>query len=583
MIDDIPEELKKLPYWICHEKKVPKNPRTGRNLSGPYDKWGTDFETAATATKKYKFDGLGFVFKSDNVYCGIDIDKCVVDGLLSSEAERMVKMCGSYSEFSPSGSGVHIIVKNSGNKKISLKRKEIEVYSSDRYFTVSGNNINGNEIREIDVERVISSYMNPMPNDVSSLIEKIGESEGERFLRLWRGEWNGVYGSQSEADMALCSIIAKSEKKFDTLDRVFRHSGLFRPKWDRSVGGGKTYGQMTISKVLVDDKNRETTKGSIVVELDEFKSMSMPEIRTIMMPWLTFGSTHMIYAPRGAGKTFFAISLGLAVVHSSDFGDWELKESVNVLYVDGEMLPQMMKDRIEGLQKNLGEKRSKLFILSSGLNLQNGKSSISVAKPEWREFILEQVIEKSIKLMFLDNISALTPGVEENDSTAWDEIARWGTEVKQTGCSLIFIHHAGKGGQQRGTSAREDSLDTVISLKPTSPLNAGVDVDVIFEKSRHIAGLSVSAMNFKILSDPGSSDIRWEMGIAGTSKRDDAIRMMINGESPKDISTKLSTSRAAVNRYKKMAVEKGWLTEDNGKTSATKLGKSILNGERDEF
>ena len=583
MIDDIPEELRKLPYWICHKRKIPKNPKTGRNLSGPYDTWGVDFETAVKAIKNRKFDGLGFVFKSDNTYCGIDLDKCVVNGSLSNDAKRMVKICESYSEISPSGSGVHIIVKNSGNKRISLKRREIEVYSSDRYFTVSGSHLNGDEIREIDVERAIHSYMNPLPNDVSLLIGKIGESEGERFLRLWRGEWEGAYGSQSEADMALCSIIAKSEKRPDVLDRAFRHSGLFRTKWDRSVGGGKTYGQMTISKVLMEDKSRETTKESIVVELDEFKVMSMPEIRTIMMPWLTFGSTHMIYAPRGAGKTFFAISLGLAVVHSTDFGDWELKESVNVLYVDGEMLPQMMRDRISGLQKNLGEKRNKLFILSSGLNLQNGKSPINIAKPEWREFILNQVIEKNIKSMFLDNISALTPGVEENDSTAWDEIARWGTEVKQTGCSLIFIHHAGKGGQQRGTSAREDSLDTVISLKPTSSLNAGVDVDVVFEKSRHIAGLSVSAMNFKILSDPGSTELRWEMGIAGTSKRDDAIRMMINGESLKDISTKLSISRVVVNRYKRMAIEKGWLMENDGRTLATKLGKSILNGRQDDF
>jgi len=583
MIDDIPEELRKLPYWICHKRKIPKNPKTGRNLSGPYDTWGVDFETAVKAIKNRKFDGLGFVFKSDNAYCGIDLDKCVVNGSLSNDAKRMVKICESYSEISPSGSGVHIIVKNSGNKRISLKRRGIEAYSSDRYFTVSGSHLNGDEIREIDVERAIHSYMNPLPNDVSLLIGKIGESEGERFLRLWRGEWEGAYGSQSEADMALCSIIAKSEKRPDVLDRAFRHSGLFRTKWDRSVGGGKTYGQMTISKVLMEDKSRETTKESIVVELDEFKVMSMPEIRTIMMPWLTFGSTHMIYAPRGAGKTFFAISLGLAVVHSTDFGDWELKESVNVLYVDGEMLPQMMRDRISGLQKNLGEKRNKLFILSSGLNLQNGKSPINIAKPEWREFILNQVIEKNIKSMFLDNISALTPGVEENDSTAWDEIARWGTEVKQTGCSLIFIHHAGKGGQQRGTSAREDSLDTVISLKPTSSLNAGVDVDVVFEKSRHIAGLSVSAMNFKILSDPGSTELRWEMGIAGTSKRDDAIRMMINGESLKDISTKLSISRVVVNRYKRMAIEKGWLMENDGRTLATKLGKSILNGRQDDF
>jgi hypothetical protein len=103
------------------------------------------------------------------------------------------------------------------------------------------------------------------------------------------------------------------------------------------------------------------------------------------------------------------------------------------------------------------------------------------------------VAKKNIKLLFLDNISALTPGIEENDSSAWDMIALWTNKIKQTGCAVVFVHHAGKSGQQRGTSAREDALDTVIMLKRTvNDSMVGVDVDLVFEKSRHITGSSVT-------------------------------------------------------------------------------------------
>jgi hypothetical protein len=292
----------------------------------------------------------------------------------------------------------------------------------------------------------------------------------------------------------------------------------------------------------------------------------------------------MIYATRGSGKTFFALSLVLSNVHGTDFGEWTVKEASNVLYVDGEMLPQDMKERINFIQPNLKDKVNKWYILSSGLNFQNGGSAINITKIFWQDFIYNEVMEKGIKVLFLDNISALTQGIEENDSSAWDIISGWLNKLKQTGCAIILIHHAGKGGQQRGTSAREDALDTVITLKPTSSdLTRGVDVDVIFEKSRHITGPAISSVNWKLVSSPGSSVINWEFGSPNSSKRNAAIEMLINNKSYTEISDALGIGKSTITKYKNFAKDNGWIIENNGKFELTKLGQTIITVNKNEF
>ncbi len=590
MIENLPEELKRVPQWICHQKKVPKNPLTGRNLTKGMEKWGTSFDVACQAVDKYGFDGLGFVFKRTDDYCGIDLDKCVIEGNINPKAKRIIELCDSYTEYSPSRTGIHIIVKNTDKSKVLLKTAGIEAYSEDRYFTVSGFGINGDKVRSVNVPRILQLYATEStttkeingelltPAQIRELVEKVEASgNGDKFKQLWSGDWKEEYDSHSEADMALCSILAFWLNTVEQIDQVFRMSKMFRAKWDRSVGQGKTYGQMTIEKVMLHKENVKVTS-SLVMELDDFMVLKMPEIKMIMSPWLSYGSTHMVYAPRGAGKTFFSMSIGLAAAHGTDFGEWEMKESVNVMYVDGEMLPQHMQKRVNSLKCNLNGKEKNWYILSSGLNLQNGGSAINIAKTYWQDYISQEVKTKDIKLLFLDNIAALTPGIEENESSSWDIIASWFVKVKQTGCAIILVHHAGKGGKQRGTSAREDALDTIIVLKPnTSDPTVGVDVDIIFEKSRHIAGSAVASLNFKLKSDPGSNDVYWDIGSPGVSKRNSAIRMMIEGKPYREIAEAVGVSKSMLTKYKEFAITKGWIEVHNDSLRLTKLGGSILN------
>ena len=138
-------ELQFSVQWVCYrledqgrEKpaKVPYNPITGRkaNVNNP-STW-CSFEEALEKMNQY--DGLGFVFSKHDPYCGIDLDFCIEGGIILPWAKEIIKYFNSYTEYSPSGTGVHIIIKAKKKSKRCRKFK-IEVYDLGRFFAMTGN------------------------------------------------------------------------------------------------------------------------------------------------------------------------------------------------------------------------------------------------------------------------------------------------------------------------------------------------------------------------------------------------------------------------------------------------------------
>lgn len=136
-----PNELKRLPNWVGYrvitregrETKVPMSPINGGFAeSNNRVTWGT-YEQAVESAERNKWAGIGFMFEPP--YIGIDLDDCVVDGVINDFARDVIRAANTYTEFSPSGTGVHMIGK--GRLDRALKKKEIEVYQTGRYFTVT--------------------------------------------------------------------------------------------------------------------------------------------------------------------------------------------------------------------------------------------------------------------------------------------------------------------------------------------------------------------------------------------------------------------------------------------------------------
>lgn len=261
-IQNIPEELKRLKQWCCWTgDKLPKNPYTGGNAqSNNPDTW-SDFETAVKAVEKYHFDGIGFQFA--NGYFGVDLDHCLDD---IDFVDEFVETLQSYTEYSKSGNGVHIICK--GKLPDGRRRRgNVEMYCTGRYFIMTGNVYNEKykEIKDCteSIKVLHSKYLFEERPKVAPKVFQVADlsdqeiidkarncKTGGVFQLLYSGQWQGLYSSQSEADLALCNMLAFwCQKDAQKMDRIFRTSGLMRDKWDK-LRGQYTYGQKTIEQAI---------------------------------------------------------------------------------------------------------------------------------------------------------------------------------------------------------------------------------------------------------------------------------------------------------------------------------------------
>lgn len=260
--ESIPEELKRVKQWVCWDgTKLPKNPYTGGNAqSNNPQTWG-EYQTAIDAVVKFGFSGIGFMFAPP--YFGVDLDHCVDN---QDFVDEFVESLQSYTEYSKSGTGIHIICK--GKLPDGARRRgNVEMYSDRRYFIMTGNVYNPNYTKVVDCTEKIkvlhSKYLYseapkvaPKPferisMDDQEVIDKARNCKtGNLFQLLYSGNWEGLYPSQSEADLTLCNHLAFwTQKDADQMDRIFRSSGLYREKWDKKRGS-LTYGQITVQKAI---------------------------------------------------------------------------------------------------------------------------------------------------------------------------------------------------------------------------------------------------------------------------------------------------------------------------------------------
>jgi putative DNA primase/helicase len=265
----IPDELRALPQWVGWRvetrkgkpTKVPINPHTGaRASSTDPTTWGSYRQALATLT-----EGVGFVFSPEDPYTGLDMDGCVsANGAIHPVAYRIVRALNGYVEFSPSGYGLHIIVRGSiprGRHTLKTEWKnELAVYSAGRFFTMSGDG--RGTIREAQAElTALVSYYFPEPDETrperprKPLCDHDREVVGKllaepRLALLWHGDTSQHQGDHSAADLALCAHLAfYCGSDHGRIDGLFRMSGLMRDKWDEPRGDS-TYGRQTIEKAL---------------------------------------------------------------------------------------------------------------------------------------------------------------------------------------------------------------------------------------------------------------------------------------------------------------------------------------------
>lgn len=265
----VPEELKTLHQWVCwkleerdgKKTKVPYNAQnpTRRAASDNPNTW-SDFKQAVFTLENepgLKISGIGFMFAPRLV--GIDWDHCrnPETGEIDPEALEEIKQLASYCEISPSGTGIHGIAKGTIPED-GRKKGNREVYTRRRFFTVTGKHLEGTPTTINESQAAIDTlwkkwFPEPSPaasQPVATLPQGSDDeilsrcSKNGKFKALFEGDISG-YSSPSEADLALCTILAMHTRDGDQIDRLVRQSGLYREKWDRA-----DYAARTIAKAL---------------------------------------------------------------------------------------------------------------------------------------------------------------------------------------------------------------------------------------------------------------------------------------------------------------------------------------------
>lgn len=285
---NIPQAMKGLKRWVCwgsntitdeRQLKKPFNPRTGWGAQADnMDTW-SDYATARGAVEAGSYLGLGFELGFG--IAGIDLDgaRDPETGAITPEAAAIIKELDSYTEVSPSGTGLHILFNGvlpegrRRNDKIGL-----EMYENGRYFTVTGNHLAGTpKVLNNRTEQAAAVHLKYMPPEVEPEAYRppegkpaqINESDAElldmarnsangaQFSALYdRGDLTGYMTAggtpdHSAADLALCNYLAYwTNGDSRRMDSLFRQSRLMRAKWNEKRGNRGTYGDMTINESL---------------------------------------------------------------------------------------------------------------------------------------------------------------------------------------------------------------------------------------------------------------------------------------------------------------------------------------------
>ena len=200
-----------------------------------------------------------------------------------------------------------------------------------------------------------------------------------------------------------------------------------------------------------------------VLSVSELMAIDLPD-RPRFLPWLPKGGLVQVFGPRGIGKTYFTLGLAIALVTGDKFLRWDISEATGVLIVDGEMALGDLRERLTTLLP--GKPASSLEILSHEHVFRVQERDLNLGIPEWQDGLKAYLENRpDIGVIVLDNLSCLLPGVAEDKRDDWAvKVLPFLIWLRNRGVAVVLVHHAGKGGEQRGTSAREDSLDTVIRL-----------------------------------------------------------------------------------------------------------------------
>jgi hypothetical protein len=297
------------------------------------------------------------------------------------------------------------------------------------------------------------------------------------------------------------------------------------------------------------ERPAESSSGLRVVSAAELLGLNLKPRGMILRAFLPSQGLVMLYSKRGVGKTFISLGMAIAVASGGKFLSWEAPSPRRVLYLDGEMPGSVFQQRlgsiIAGSATTPGD--SNLRIITPDLQDRGLPDLASTTGQELVERYLD-----GVELLVIDNLSALVRATKENEGEGWVPLQDWALSLRRRGVSVLFVHHAGKSGAQRGTSRREDLLDSVISLKHPNNYSPsdGLRCEVHYEKTRSFFG--EDAKPFEVRMTTGSrGEALWTVSNFEDGAEIRVAELLDLGMSVRDIAEETGISKSKVHRLKR--------------------------------
>ncbi len=291
-----------------------------------------------------------------------------------------------------------------------------------------------------------------------------------------------------------------------------------------------------------------TPHGLVALDMERFLSMEIPDRGFLLSPILPVQGIGILYAPRGVGKTFAALSVAVAVASGGEVFNWRAPRPKKALYVDGEMPATSMKSRLSSIIGGMSAPPQALKNLSLITpDLQ------PCAMPDLSTLSGQSMLEpflKGVDMLVLDNISTLCRTGKENEAQSWQSMQAWLLDLRRRGITVLLVHHAGKSGDQRGTSAKEDIMDTVISLRRPREyaMAEGARFEVHLTKARGIVGDEAKPFEASLVTE--GELLHWQVREIEDVELDELKRLLDSGYSIRDCAIEMGKSKSAIHRLK---------------------------------
>lgn len=287
----------------------------------------------------------------------------------------------------------------------------------------------------------------------------------------------------------------------------------------------------------------------LLLKLNELLQHPFPEREPILGDWLLTSGLAMIHSWRGTGKTHVALGVAYAAASGGTFLRWKASKARRVFYIDGEMPGSSLAQRVAAIVTNSDTEADPAnFTVLTPDAQAAGMPDLATA--EGQAEVDGAIDTCDAELIVLDNLSCLVRGGKpENDAESWQPVATWALSHRKKGRTILFVHHSGKNGAQRGTSKREDILDTVIALKRPGDYSPteGARFEVHFEKHRNDKGDSAKPFEARLGEDARGNPV-WTMCDLEDGSRAKVQDMKALGMSASEIATELGLHRSTVYR-----------------------------------